>query len=67
MFSSPYNLPFMYTRKVLAGQNCVLDAFASGMRAGVVKEERTRGVKETVEKVEREPKEGQNKDERGLE
>ena len=47
----------MYTRKVLAGgQNCVLDAFASGMRAGGVKEERTSWVKETVEKVEREPK-----------
>ena len=58
----------MYTRKVLAGgQNCVLDAFASGMRAGGWKEERTRGVKETVEKVEREPKKDQNKDERGLE
>ena len=46
----------MYTRKVLAGgQNCVLDT-DSGMRAGGWKEERTRGVKETVEEVEREPK-----------
>ena len=58
----------MYTRKVLAGgQNCVLDAFASGMRAGGAERGKVEGVKETVVKVEREPKEGQNKDERGLE